>query len=309
MSVDGLALRVVAAPGEANQLAISGGGSLRVTDLGAPLAAGPGCASAADGSTECAAPLGTPALTRIEVDAGDLDDSVSVQASLPARILRRRGRRSARGRRRRRPARWRRRHRLRGRWRGRRRDRPARRRLGQRLVRVGPRQRRRGDARRTRPGLRARGLRPAWPGRPDLAGHGRRTLGADPGPDLGTRGPAHPRRRALPDPPLPGADHRGLRNHRPRAVRRAPARPRRGHRARPGRHLGRRVRLARWAEPRQNHPRAPFRWVGWNGDFNHGHPSVCKPSRGCAPHLHLSWAHSRTPPRRVARSVWVFAVR
>ena len=36
-------------------------------------------------------------------------------------------------------------------------------------------------------------------------------------------------------------------------------------------------RLARWAEPRQNHPRAPFRWVGWNGDFNHGHPSVCKP--------------------------------
>ena len=55
-------------------------------------------------------------------------------------------------------------------------------------------------------------------------------------------------------------------------------------------------RLARWAEPRQNHPRVPFRWVGWNGDFNHGHPSVCKPSRGCAPHLHLSWSHSPTPP-------------
>jgi hypothetical protein len=68
-------------------------------------------------------------------------------------------------------------------------------------------------------------------------------------------------------------------------------------------------RLARWAEPRQNHPRAPFRWVGWNGDYNHGHPSVCKPSLGCAPHLHLSWAHSRTPPRRLAPSVWVFAVR
>jgi hypothetical protein len=69
------------------------------------------------------------------------------------------------------------------------------------------------------------------------------------------------------------------------------------------------TRLARWAEPRQNHPRAPFRWVGWNGDFNHGHPSVCRPRRGCAPHLHLSWSHSRTPPRHVAGSVRVFRVR
>jgi hypothetical protein len=69
------------------------------------------------------------------------------------------------------------------------------------------------------------------------------------------------------------------------------------------------TRLARWAEPRQNHPRAPFRWVGWNGDFNHGHPSVCKPRLGCAPHLHLSWSHSRTPPRHIARSVRVFRVR
>jgi hypothetical protein len=68
-------------------------------------------------------------------------------------------------------------------------------------------------------------------------------------------------------------------------------------------------RLARWAEPRQNHPRAPFRWVGWNGDFNHGHPSVCKPRRGCAPHLHLSWSHSPPAPRHIARSVRVFEVR
>jgi len=67
-------------------------------------------------------------------------------------------------------------------------------------------------------------------------------------------------------------------------------------------------RLARWAEPRQNHPRRPFRWVGWNGDFDHGHPSVCKPRLGCAPHLHLSWAHSPTPPRHLARTVWVFQV-
>jgi hypothetical protein len=68
-------------------------------------------------------------------------------------------------------------------------------------------------------------------------------------------------------------------------------------------------RLARWAEPVQNRPRAPFRWVGWNGDLNHGHPSVCKRRLGCAPHLHLSWSHSRTAPRRLARAVQVFEVR
>jgi hypothetical protein len=68
-------------------------------------------------------------------------------------------------------------------------------------------------------------------------------------------------------------------------------------------------RLARWAEPRQNRPRAPFRWVGGNGDYNHGHPSVCQRRRGCAPHLHLSWSHSPTPPRRIARTVRVFEVR
>jgi hypothetical protein len=68
-------------------------------------------------------------------------------------------------------------------------------------------------------------------------------------------------------------------------------------------------RLARWAEPRQNRPRMPFRWVGWNGDYNHGHPSACKRSRGCAPHLHLSWSPTPTPPRHLARRVWVFDVR
>jgi hypothetical protein len=40
-------------------------------------------------------------------------------------------------------------------------------------------------------------------------------------------------------------------------------------------------KLAKWAEPQQNAPRAPFRWVGYNGDANHG--------RGH--HLHLSWNH------------------
>lgn len=40
-------------------------------------------------------------------------------------------------------------------------------------------------------------------------------------------------------------------------------------------------RLAAWAEPKQNQPRRPFRWVGYNGDPNHGRGN----------HLHLSWNH------------------
>jgi Ca2+-binding RTX toxin-like protein len=52
-------------------------------------------------------------------------------------------------------------------------------------------------------------------------------------------------------------------------------------------------RLAKWAEPRQNRTRAPFRWVGYNGDANHG--------RGH--HLHLSWRHG---PARFGRPpTWV----
>jgi hypothetical protein len=47
-------------------------------------------------------------------------------------------------------------------------------------------------------------------------------------------------------------------------------------------------RLARWAEPRQGAPRPPWRWVGYDGDADHG--------RGH--HLHLSWDHSPTPPGR-----------
>jgi hypothetical protein len=53
-------------------------------------------------------------------------------------------------------------------------------------------------------------------------------------------------------------------------------------------------RLARWAEPKQNRPRAPFRWVGYNGDRGHG--------RGH--HLHLSWAHSQAKPFKAARTVY-----
>jgi hypothetical protein len=52
-------------------------------------------------------------------------------------------------------------------------------------------------------------------------------------------------------------------------------------------------RLAKWAEPRQNHPRAPFRWVGYNGDPGHGRGN----------HLHLSWSHA--PARRGHTARWV----
>jgi hypothetical protein len=53
-------------------------------------------------------------------------------------------------------------------------------------------------------------------------------------------------------------------------------------------------RLARKAEPRQNYPIAPWRWVGWNGDAGHG--------RGH--HLHLSWSHTDAKPRHTARVVY-----
>jgi hypothetical protein len=62
----------------------------------------------------------------------------------------------------------------------------------------------------------------------------------------------------------------------------------------PGQRWKKITRLAKWAEPRQNQPRAPFRWVGYNGDKNHG--------RG--DHLHLSWSHSETKPKRPARTIY-----
>ena len=51
--------------------------------------------------------------------------------------------------------------------------------------------------------------------------------------------------------------------------------------------------LAHWAEPRQNHPRTPFRWVGYNGDAGHGRGN----------HLHLSWSHSTARPGHPAKTV------
>jgi hypothetical protein len=59
------------------------------------------------------------------------------------------------------------------------------------------------------------------------------------------------------------------------------------------------TRLAQWAEPIQNRPRAPFRWVGYDGDSGHG----------CGHHLHLSWEHAIAPMFQPAEWVEVFAVR
>lgn len=56
------------------------------------------------------------------------------------------------------------------------------------------------------------------------------------------------------------------------------------------------TRLAEWAEPKQNHPRAPFRWVGYDGDSGHG----------CGDHLHISWNHAEAKPFRIATWVQVF---
>ena len=52
--------------------------------------------------------------------------------------------------------------------------------------------------------------------------------------------------------------------------------------------------LARKAEPEQDQPIPPWRWVGWNGDPNHGRKN----------HLHLSWMHSETKPEDPARVVY-----
>jgi hypothetical protein len=56
------------------------------------------------------------------------------------------------------------------------------------------------------------------------------------------------------------------------------------------------TRLAEWAEPVQNEPVPPFRWVGYNGDAGHG----------CGNHLHLSWQHSPVAIYQLAEWVEVF---
>lgn len=54
-------------------------------------------------------------------------------------------------------------------------------------------------------------------------------------------------------------------------------------------------RLAHLAEPVQNRPAAPFRWVGYDGDRNHGRGN----------HLHLSWQHGPTQPGNTPPATWV----
>ena len=56
------------------------------------------------------------------------------------------------------------------------------------------------------------------------------------------------------------------------------------------------TRLAYWAEPQQNRPAPPFRWVGYEGDAGHG----------CGNHLHLSWEHAPAPQFQLAEWVQVF---
>ena len=56
------------------------------------------------------------------------------------------------------------------------------------------------------------------------------------------------------------------------------------------------TRLALWAEPVQNQPAPPFRWVGYEGDAGHG----------CGNHLHLSWEHALAPQFQLAEWVEVF---
>jgi hypothetical protein len=58
------------------------------------------------------------------------------------------------------------------------------------------------------------------------------------------------------------------------------------------------TRLALWAEPVQNAPVPPFRWVGYDGDAGHG----------CGNHLHLSWNHAVVPQFQLAEWVEVFPV-
>jgi hypothetical protein len=58
------------------------------------------------------------------------------------------------------------------------------------------------------------------------------------------------------------------------------------------------TRLALWAEPQQNQPAPPFRWVGYDGDAGHG----------CGNHLHLSWEHAAAPMFQLAEWVEVFPV-
>src|SRR4051794_5024550 len=294
VSVSGDRLRVVAAPGEANAVTVT---DLGVEDYGgAPLVAGAGCVGGGPaGPVHCLAPV-----ARADIDGGDGDDALSIAAQLPATL------RGGDGN-----------DRLQG----------------------GPEDDVLNGGRGfdTADGgdgddsivVRDRKVDTVW------CGGGRRdrvraevldTLDfacerVDYGP-AGHRGRLRPRTgggRFVPIPGQGGAriDRRLLPDIlyliRRYKIRIAEGYARHGHEPTGEHPLGlaadivpgpggswRKVsRLARWAEPRQNHPRMPFRWVGYNGDAGHG--------RG--DHLHLSWMHSAGRRFHPVRTVWVWQVR
>jgi len=57
-------------------------------------------------------------------------------------------------------------------------------------------------------------------------------------------------------------------------------------------------RLAALAEPIQNQPHSPWRWVGYNGDPGHGRGN----------HLHLSWQHGPSQPGNTPPAAWVLVL-
>jgi hypothetical protein len=325
VSVEAGALHVIAAPGEANQLTVVGSSidpSLAITDSSAPLEAGAGCTAAVDGSASCSA-----LVSQIELDAGDLDDSVSVAAGLSARILGGDGNDALSAA------------------------------TTSAVLDGGPGDDRLqgGDGDDSLLGGGGADFADGGDGDDSIevrdtlsdsawCGAGRDSVSAETVDALDAAcervdyGPPGQVGRLVSITgggrwvPIPGqtwarVDRRILADVL-YLVRRYRVRITEGFATVGHQHFGEHPlglavdiepgpggtwadvsRLARWAEPRQNRPRFPFRWVGWNGDYNHGHPSICKPSRGCAPHLHLSWAHSPARPRHVAKTVWVWQVR
>jgi hypothetical protein len=278
VAVEGAVLRVTASPGEANSVEVASGvaGSVTVSDLGAPPAPGSGCLAAGPGSLTCSG------AASVDAELGDGDDSFALSAPLGAtvdggegadRLVLRDGETDTA-------------------WCGGGRDTVQADALDEldlacERVDYGPP----GQVGRPRP-IRGGGRFVAIPGQTwalvdrrivadvlDLVrryhvrvGDGYAVIGHEP---LGE----HPLGLAVDLYPGPGGSWRDV------------------------------ARLAKWAEPRQNHPRRPFRWVGWNGDFFHGDPQHCQVARGCPAHLHLSWAHSPGRPGHPVRTVWVFSRR
>jgi hypothetical protein len=284
-------LRVQAAPGEQNDVWVSDSG---VQDQGAPLQAGPGCDSLVDfGAVSC------PGATRVEADLGDLSDRIRVESALPTDTHGGEGDDELYG--------------------G-----PVNDVLsgdsGSDFADGGE-----GDDQIL---LRDRLLDTA------LCGGGRDRVRAEvldsldyacevvdlgpPGRVGRLRPSRHPKRFVK----VPGrggekVDRRILANVvyliRRYKVRVVAGYARRGHKASGEHPLGlatdlvpgpggswRKVdRLAKWAEPRQNRPRMPFRWVGYNGDKGHGRGN----------HLHLSWQHRGGRFGRPAPVVWAWQVK